>query len=152
MVNGSQIRVYTAYRIYCHRLYGQFSNGQKWVFYLRLIRYMVNRLSGQFWLDKTLDHISDMQCTNVFYLGYYPLKISQSYYVALFYVLNNILWYYLFESVITSQLWCPTHLVACRFVLVTRAHQKPPLPRLNGAGSLEDNTIITVFDWEPSNG
>ena len=30
---------------------------------IRLIGYMVYRIYGQFWLDKTLDHISGMQCT-----------------------------------------------------------------------------------------
>ena len=45
----------------------------------------------------------------------------------------------LLESVITSLLSCPRHLIACRFVLVSRVHRKLPLPRLNGADVLKDN-------------
>ena len=43
--------------------HGQFSLGPKRCRFIRLIGYMVNRLCGLFWLDKTVDHISDMQCT-----------------------------------------------------------------------------------------
>ena len=45
-------------------MYGQFSLGPKWgPLLIRLVRYMVYRLYGPFWLDNTMDHISDMQCT-----------------------------------------------------------------------------------------
>ena len=33
--------------------------------FIRLIEFMVYRIYGLFWLDKTVDHISDMQCTLV---------------------------------------------------------------------------------------
>ena len=63
---------YTAYRIHVHRLYGKITytgNYLSWSkhgsVFIRLIEFMVYHIYGLFWLDKTVDHISDMQCTLV---------------------------------------------------------------------------------------
>ena len=53
--------------IWSNHLYDQFSLGPKWgPILIRLIGYEFYQ--GQFWLDKTGDHISDMHCTHLSYM------------------------------------------------------------------------------------
>ena len=43
--------------------HGQFYHGPKWgPLLITFIRYTVSRFYGQFWLGKTVDHLTDIQC------------------------------------------------------------------------------------------